>query len=166
MNSIAIHSLQIIWVCKFWVIDVSTKPKAKMYAELNTFILWFYVLTTLAIKTFLNLTHVSSKLQALIYILLKSFCILLASFTLIYWHVSYFSNMKLLLPEFCGMSKFIVMNTVKFFLISMTVFIRLKGINHGEHHLLTEEVFYFSLVFFLMSIIIGIQYLKIKRIES
>jgi len=135
---------------------VSTKQKATKYAELNTFILWFYVLTTLAIKIFLNLTHVSSKLLALVYILLKSYGILLASFTLIYRHVSYFSNMKRLLPEFCGMSKFMVMNTVKFFLISMTVFIRLKGINHGEHHLLTEEVFYFSFVFSIMSVIVGI----------
>ena len=148
------------------MIDVSSKLKARKYEELNTFILWFYVLTTLAIKVFLNLTHVSSTLLAMVYILLKSYGILLASFTLIYRHVSYFSNMGMILPEFSGMSKFMVLNMIKFFLISMTVFIRLKGVNHGEHHLLTEEVFYFSLVFAVMSLVIGIQFLKIKRVED
>jgi len=107
------------------VIDVGSSIKAYKYHEINIFILWFYIVTTLAIKIFLNFTHVNSKMLALVYILLKTYGIMLASFTLLYRHLSHFSNMRTLLPEFTGMRKFITLNTFKFLMISLTIIIRI-----------------------------------------
>lgn len=115
---------------------MSSRPKAAKYLEINTFVLWFYVLSTLGIKIFLNTTHVTSKLLAILYITLKSYGILLASFTLLYRHLSYFASLKQILPEFKGMRKFLALNTMKFLMISLTVFMRLlpkrKVTNHEE----------------------------------
>ena len=71
--------------------------------------------------------------------------------------MSYFANMKLIIPEFQGMRKFILLNLFKFFMISLGVLIRIvprkRVHHHDEINLLTHEVFYASLIYTILTII-------------
>ena len=108
---------------KWWWLDCSTLEKSRRYHDLNAKILWFYVLVVPPLKYLTTYAHIHHSTSFATYFILKFVSFMLAVFTLLIRHVSFVFNLNRIMPQHKGFSKFMSINVLKFFIVSLNSFL-------------------------------------------